>query len=63
MKRIQRQDLGYWGNIEKRFRELYPNGMTQEEIDAANAEMWRNAYPTLEMSLEDEQEQQDYLHP
>lgn len=63
MSRIQRQDLKYWQSIEARFAALYPNGMTQQEIDEANAEMWKDCYPTWQMSQEDEQEQQDLLRP
>lgn len=61
MSRIQRQDLDYWENVEQRFKELYPNGMTQEEIDQANEVIWRHAYPTKQMMEEDEQ--QNLLQP
>lgn len=63
---MKRQDLDYWQSVEQQFAKLYPNGMTQEQIDDANQEMWRNAYPTLEMAVEDEQEpqtKQDHLYP
>ena len=57
-RRIQRQDLDYWQiPVEERFNELFPEGLTQEQVDEASREMWRNCYPTFEMSLEEEQEQ------
>lgn len=61
--KIQRQDMEYWQSAEQRFSALYPDCLAQEEINQANEAIWRNAYPTLEMAQEDEQMQQDLLHP
>jgi hypothetical protein len=47
------QTLDDW---EQRFRELFPNGLTQEEIDEANAVIWKHTYPTKEMAEDDEEE-------
>ena len=42
----QDQNLDDW---EQRYDELFPNGLTQEEVEEANREMWENAYPTQDM--------------
>jgi len=55
---MERQDLAYWENMEQRFRELFPNGLTQDEIDKANEVIWKHAYPTKQMA--DEQEEQEH---
>jgi len=49
---MQELELDYW---ERRYDELFPNGLTQQETDEANANMWRNAYPTEEMAQENEE--------
>lgn len=51
---MQELELDYY---EERYKKLYPNGMTQEEIDEANATMWQKCYPTREM--QEEAEEQD----
>jgi len=43
--------LDYW---EQRYDELFPNGLTFEEAEEANNNMWHNAYLTREMAEEDE---------
>lgn len=53
-------ELDYY---EQRYNELYPNGVTQEETDEANAQMWKNCYPTQQMQREaEEQDKQSALH-
>ena len=49
---MEKQD--YWSH---RCDELFPNGLTQEQIDEANAQMWKGAYPTLEMAQEQEEQE------
>lgn len=29
-------------DIDERFRQMFPNGLTQEQIDTANQEMWKD---------------------
>jgi hypothetical protein len=31
----------YWEKYDERYNELFPDGMTQEQIDEANREMWK----------------------
>jgi hypothetical protein len=41
----------YWS---RRYDELLPNGLTPQETDEANAEIWQNCYPTLDMQRDSE---------
>jgi hypothetical protein len=44
------QGLDYW---DRRFDKLFPDGLTFEQTEQANSEIWQNVYPTREMA-EDE---------
>jgi len=45
------QGLDYW---EDRYNQLFPDGLTFEQTEQANSEIWWNCYPTHEMAEEDE---------
>lgn len=42
-------ELDYW---DRRFDEVFPDGLTFEQTEHANREIWQNAYPTREMAEE-----------
>ena len=48
MSQVAEKD--YW---ESRYNQLFPNGLTFEQTEQANSEIWKNAYPTREMRDED----------